>query len=164
VTDCGDGYTCEQWGAAACCYCEQAVPACVLTEPTLEPLPEYLKIDPVSGPAQTTQSLTIEGFPFYIGALFYLARVGDSGDLYQGGGTTCSFDVTVPPHAVGMAPVWVSQYGGDDPWVLAGFFTFSEGDYPTTCVQPGYPCISSTACCATPDVPMGCAAGRCRRQ
>jgi hypothetical protein len=163
VTDCGAGYTCDEWGAAACCYCQRAVPACVLTGPAPGPLPEYLKLSSVYGPAGAQQTITIQGFPFYVGALYYLVRVGDSGDLYQGGGTTCSFDVTVPPHATGLAPVWVSQYGGGDPWVLAGFFTFSAGDYPT-CVQPGNPCSAGTTCCETPDVPMGCVAGRCRRR
>jgi hypothetical protein len=163
VTDCGAGYTCDEWGAAACCYCAQAVPACLFTGPAQGPLPDYLKINPTSGPAQKQQALTIEGFPFYVGALYYLARVGDSGDLYQGGGTTCSFHVEVPPRPIGMEPVWVSQYGGGDPWVLAGFFTFSTGEYPT-CTQPGYPCSATTTCCETPDVPMGCVAGRCRRR
>lgn len=164
VTDCGEGYSCEQWGAAACCYCAQAVPACVFTGPAQGPLPEYLKLAAVSGPAGEEQTITIEGFPFYVGALYYLARVGDSSkELFQEGGTTCSFDVTVPPHPVGMEPIWVSQYGGDEPWVLAGFFTFSLGDYPT-CVQPGHPCLSGTTCCETEDVPMACVAGRCRRR
>jgi hypothetical protein len=163
VTDCGEGYTCDEWGAAACCYCQQAVPACVFTGPAQGPLPEYLKLSAVSGPAEKQQTITIEGYPFYVGALYYLVRVGDSGDLYQGGGTTCSFDVTVPPHGIGMEPVWVSQYGGGDPWVLAGFFTFSAGEYPT-CGQPGYPCRAGTTCCETADVKMGCVAGRCRRQ
>jgi hypothetical protein len=164
VTDCGQGYSCDEWGAAACCYCQAAVPACILTGPAQGPLPEYLKLASTYGPAQQQQIITIQGFPFYVGALYYLVRFGDSSAWYQLGGTTCSFDVSVPPHAAGMESVWVSQYGGDDPWVLAGFFTFSAGDYPT-CVQPGYPCAASNMeCCQTSDVPMACTAGRCRRQ
>jgi hypothetical protein len=163
VTDCGPGYSCEQWGAAACCYCEQAVPACVFTGPAQGPLPEYLKLRQTTGPAATEQTITIEGFPFYVGALGYFVRLGDGKELLQEGGTTCSLDVTLPPHRDGVEPVWVSQYGGGDPWVLAGFFTFSRGDYPT-CVQPGYPCGAGATCCATAEVPMACVAGRCRRQ
>jgi hypothetical protein len=164
VTDCGEGYTCDPWGAAACCWCQQAVPACVFTGPAQGPLPEYLKIAPSSGAANQDSALQIEGFPFYIGALYYLARVGNSSDLFQGGGTTCSFTVTVPGQAEGMVPVWVSQYGGGDPWVLAGFFDWYTSGYPEACTQPGYPCAADIGpCCETPDVPMACTGGRCRR-
>jgi len=127
------------------------------------PLPEYLKLRQTYGPAFEDQTLTVEGFPFYVGALYYLARVGGSGDLFQEGGTTCSFEVTVPGQGFGTVPVWVSQYGGGEPWVLAGFFTFSGGVFPT-CVQPGFPCGEDQECCESPDVPMGCISGRCRRE
>jgi hypothetical protein len=164
VTDCGEGFTCLDCAAAACCICEACLPTCIFTGPAQGPLPEYLKIFPTFGPALEEQTISIEGFPFYIGALFYLARVGESGVLMQGGGGTCSFDVTVPGQPVGMVPVWVSQYGGGDPWVLAGFYTWSTGDYPS-CVQPGFLCgAPGQECCQTTDVPMACVAGRCRRQ
>ncbi|MBI5542586.1 MAG: hypothetical protein HY901_01760 [Deltaproteobacteria bacterium] len=166
ASDCGEGYTCQECGAAACCFCAACRPACVFTGPEQGPLPEYLKLRPTFGAAGVEQKLTVEGFPFYVGALYYLARVGDSGDLHQVDGTTCSFSVTVPGQDVGMVPVWVSQYGGREPWVLAGFFTFSRGDYPT-CVQPGFACGSQGSgqeCCATEEVPMACIAGRCRHR
>jgi hypothetical protein len=164
VTDCGEGYTCDPWGAAACCWCQQALPACVFTGPAQGPLPEHLKIAPTSGTAGQGVALQIEGFPFYVGALYYLARVGNSGDLYQEGGTTCSFTVTVPGQAEGMVPVWVSQYGGGDPWVLAGFFDWYASGYPEACTQPGYPCAADMGpCCETLEVPMQCTAGRCRQ-
>jgi hypothetical protein len=164
VTDCGDGYSCSDWGAGACCWCQAAVPACVFTGPAQGPLPEYLKIFQTSGPAYQDVELQIEGFPFYVGALYYLARVGGSGDLMQQGGTTCSFSVSVPGQPDGLVPVWVSQYGGNEPWVLAGFFEWYSGPYAQGCTQPGYPCSAETsACCESADVPMGCVGGRCRR-
>jgi hypothetical protein len=164
VTDCGEGYTCDEWGAAACCWCQAAVPACVFTGPAQGPLPEYLKISPTSGLAGQELTLHIEGFPFYVGALYYLVRVGDSGDLFQGGDTMCSFTVTVPGQPDGMVPVWVSQYGGVEPWVLAGFFDWYTTGYPEACNQPGYPCSADMGpCCQTQDVPMACIEGRCRR-
>ena len=162
-SSCGQGYTCLDCGAAACCHCAACRPACVFTGPAQGPLPEYLKIRPTTGPARQEQTLTVEGFPFYVGALFYLVRVGESGELFQAGGTTCSFEVSVPGQDVGRVPVWVSQYGGTEPWVLAGFFTFSSGDYET-CVQPGFPCAPTQACCATGDVPVACVSGRCLLQ
>jgi hypothetical protein len=163
-TDCGDGYTCSEWGAASCCWCAQALPACVYTGPAQGPLPEYLKLFQTSGAANADMTLTIQGFPFYVGALYYLARVGGSGDLFQAGGTTCSFDVAVPGQPDGMVPVWVSQYGGGDPWVLAGFFDWYSSGYPEACTQPGYPCSADNSpCCQTVDVPMSCIQGRCRQ-
>lgn len=163
VTDCGAGYSCEECAAAACCVCAACVPACLFTGPAMEPLPDYLKIFPPYGPAHEEVTFSIEGYPFYVGALYYLARMGDSGDLYEHGGDTCAIHITAPARPPGMFPVWVSQYGGNEPWVLAGFFTFSSGDYPT-CVQPGYPCDIDRPCCETPDVPMICQAGRCQLQ
>lgn len=161
--ECGQGSTCQQCGAAACCVCAACVPACVMTGPAMGPLPEYLKITPTFGTAYRDQVITVQGFPFYVGALYYLVRVGDSGDLFQGAGTACGFQVEVPGQGFGIEPVWVSQYGGDEPWVLAGFFTFSGGVLPE-CVQPGYPCLEGQPCCETPEVPMACVSGRCRRR
>lgn len=42
------------------------------------PHPDYLKISPVYGPAATVQTLTTEGFPFYVGALYCLVRGVDA--------------------------------------------------------------------------------------
>ncbi len=161
-TDCGEGRSCEVCAAAACCICAACMPACVFTGPAQGPLPEYLKISPIITPAYEDVTLRVQGYPFYVGALYYLVKVGESEDLFQGGGSTCSFDVTVPGQPPQTVPVWVSQYGGNDPWVLAGFLTWSDGTYPS-CMQPGYPCGPQQPCCETLDVPMACVAGRCRR-
>ena len=161
-TDCGPSQSCVSCAAAACCHCAACLPACIYTGPAMGPLPEYLKIWPTYGTAGAPATIRIEGFPFYVGALYYLARVGSSGDLFQQGGSTCSFEVTAPGRPPGMDPVWVSQYGGGEPWVLAGFYTWSGGVYPE-CVQPGYPCGPDQGCCETIDVPMTCQDGRCRR-
>jgi hypothetical protein len=165
VTDCGEGYTCEECSAAACCHCAACMPTCVFTGPAQGPLPEYLKLHTTYGSAGQEQEIVVEGFPFYIGALFYLARVGDSDDLVEASyPSTCAHGFTAPAHAAGIEPVWVSQYGGNEPWVLAGFFTYTTGEYPS-CVQPGYPCTEPDSCCETDDVPMTCADdGRCRMQ
>jgi hypothetical protein len=163
VTDCGQGYTCMDCAAAACCHCAACKPACVLTSAPPGPLPEYLKLKVSFGPANQPADITVEGAPFYVGALFYLGRVGNSGDLQQTGGGTCAFMTTAPGQPPGTVPVWVSQYGGGDPWVLSGFFTWSSGDIPT-CTQPGFPCDPNVSCCETAEVPMACVSGRCRRK
>jgi hypothetical protein len=162
ASGCGEGYTCLPCSAAACCECAACVAACSFTGPAMGPLPEPLKIWPTFGTAGQEQEISIEGFPFYVGALYYLARLGDSDDLWQQGGGTCSFDIRAPAMDPGMVPVWVSQYGGIEPWVLAGFFTYSGGVYPE-CVQPGFPCGDGWPCCETSDVPMACTSGRCLR-
>jgi hypothetical protein len=164
VTDCGEGYTCEECAAAACCYCAACYPACVHTGPAQGPLPEYLKLQTTYGEAGQEQEIIVQGYPFYIGALFYLARVGDLGDLMDTSYPhTCGHGFTAPAQGPGMVPVWVSQYGGNEPWVLAGFFTYSSGVIPS-CVQPGFLCGESDTCCETDDVPMACVGGRCRMQ
>lgn len=162
--DCPDGTSCEEWGAAACCICEAAIPACVRTEMAMGPLPEYLAISPTSGVAGEEHEIRITGFPFYVGALFYPVRIGDSDPLFTASQLEpCAISVQTPALAPGMVPVWVGDYGGDGPEVLAGFFTFSGG-VTDTCVQPGYQCLDTLSCCETADVPMSCQGGRCRRE
>lgn len=169
---CPEGHSCEECGAAACCFCAACVPACLHTEPTQGPLPEYLKISDPRGIAGQETTISIEGHPFYIGALGYSVRLGDL-DLtpYVTGGSVCSIEITVPDSLptpeVGIQPVWVSGYGygtGDQgEWVLAGFFSWVEDpNHWEGCVQPGYPCPSDTSCCETTDVPMECREKRCR--
>ena len=169
---CPAGQSCEECGAAACCYCAACLPACVHTEPTQGPLPEYLKISPTKGSAGQEITLSIQGYPFYIGALGYSVQLGDV-DLtsYVTGGAACTLEITVPDSVAtpeeGMQPVWVSSYGYgmDDPgeWVLAGFFSWLDDPNAWEgCSQPGYPCQSDGNCCETTDVPMECRERRCR--
>ena len=163
--DCPEGMSCDEWGAAACCFCSSVVPACVPTGPLMGPLPEYLALNPPYGPAGQEQEIDVIGFPFYVGAIGYFGRIGSSGDVFQvGGEPPCSLRFRAPARPAGTVPVWVSQYGGDEPWVLAGFFAY--GADVATCIQPGYPCGDGTtvACCETPDVPMSCRSGRCLRE
>lgn len=106
----------------------------------------------------------IEGFPFYVGALFYLVRVGNSGDIDVSSSTgQCRITVRAPARPPGRVPVWVSSYGGGAPHSLAGFFTYSGGS-TDNCVQPGFPCGNGPPCCATGDVPVSCQTGRCRTE
>jgi len=125
------------------------------------PVPEPLRIRPTVGPAGQENTIEVYGYPWYIGALFYLMRIDDE-DVMEHGGGLCSLQFVAPAHDPGMRAVWVSQYGGDEPWVLAGFFTYSAGDLPD-CVQPGLFCDTSGDCCQTPQVPMTCVGGRCLR-
>jgi hypothetical protein len=163
VTGCGEGFTCEPCAAAACCTCSACVASCVFTGPAQGPLPEYLKLQTTYGPADEEQTIVVEGFPFYVGALFYLARVGDSGDLMEAGYPgSCARAFTAPARGPSTVPVWISQYGGDEPWVLAGFFSYVTGAVES-CVQPGLSCSGNQLCCETAEVPMVCEAGRCRR-
>jgi hypothetical protein len=161
--ECGAGRTCQECAAAACCVCAACLPACVADEDTEDPVPDLLKIDVTYGPAGEEQRVEIQGYPFYVGALIYTGKMGDSVPVGASGGETCSLTFRFAARGPGMVPVFLSQYGGDPPWILAGFFTYSSGDLPT-CVQPGYACASPADCCETTDVPMTCAGGRCRRE
>jgi hypothetical protein len=165
--DCGPGDTCEQCAAAACCECAACVPACVHTAASPgDALPPLLKLGTVWGPGGEEPEIAVEGAPFYVGALGYSIRVGESGDLPQlGGAEPCGLTALAPAEPAGtMLPVWVSQYGFSEPWVLAGFFSWiANDDYPT-CVQPGFSCAADAACCETADVPMACRSGQCRRE
>lgn len=164
---CGEGYSCLECAAAACCICAACVPACVFTDPTQGPIPEYLKLTPTRGTLGEDSRVMIQGFPFYIGALGYDVRLGLEGEpLWSMNSGVCSLEVQVPSRQQeGVTSVWVSSYGFSDPWTLAGFFFWQEDPYEWEgCVQPGFPCGGQGLCCETPDVPMRCHQGRCVHQ
>lgn len=122
--------------------------------------PGALRLFPTVGTAGASTQVTVSGYPFYIGALSYGVRFGDL-ELWDGGGAgPCSFYVNSPVMGPGMVPVYVSQYGPQAPWIIAGFFTYSGGVIPE-CIQPGFPCLQSEQCCATAAAPMMCTQGRC---
>jgi hypothetical protein len=77
------------------------------------------------------------------------------------GGSTCSMDVDAPTRAAGTYPVWVSQYGGGEPLVLAGILTI--GGTEPTCTQPGRACTRDADCCDAPGLDLACVEGHCRR-
>ncbi|MCA9664456.1 MAG: hypothetical protein KC503_02675 [Myxococcales bacterium] len=163
------GYTCDQCGAQPDCTQPSAsicAPACVpsQTSPST-PLPDPLRISPVSGPAGQQNQIAIEGAPFYIGALFYLIRVnGGSGTMDIPASKPCTTVLRFTPPSPGVYTIEVSQYGGGTPWVLAGFFTATAGASPTGDVQPGFACGPSDTCHSGPGKTCSCQAGRCRCQ
>lgn len=161
--ECPEGHTCEECAAAACCICAACVSACLFTRPTQGPLPEYLKLSHTRGAVGDPSTVSIEGFPFYIGALGYSVRLGLSGpELRNVNGGLCSMEVEMDGREEGVAPVWVSSYGFYEPRILAGFFFWLHNpDEWEECIQPGYPCAENTPCCETDDVPMKCESGRC---
>jgi len=164
--DCAEGFTCEECAAPACCECAACVPACIHTVAAPgDTMPALLKLRSTFGIAGREAEIAVQGTPFYVGALGYSVRAGDSPDLPQTGGDTCELRVRAPAEDAGtMLPIWVSQYGFGEPWILAGFFAWlEEGDTPS-CTQPGYPCERDGDCCETSDAPMSCTQGRCRRE
>lgn len=163
VTDCGQGYTCETCGASSSCVTEDCRPVCVHTQMAQGPVPDPLRIYPTYGPAGQINVIHIEGWPWYIGALFYAVRLRqDDVTQHTVGGGTCEIILNAPARQPGMYPIWVSQYGGGGPWVLAGMFTYSGGIIPD-CIQPGFHCTPNDECCNTPQVPVTCQNGRCLR-
>jgi hypothetical protein len=160
-TDCGQLHTCEPCAATSTCATKDCRATCLFTGPVQGPIaPGVLRIVPTGGVAGEETIITIEGFPFYVGALMYGARMGDI-MLYEAGSYgPCSFTVVAPGLPAGVMPVHVSQYGPTEPWVLAGFFAYGSGE-GLACAQPGEPCAASADCCSLPEAPTSCAAGRC---
>jgi hypothetical protein len=165
-TSCPANWTCDQWGALACCHCAAAVPACIpkASGPT-GPLTGPLRITPTSGIAGQPVKIVVEGAPFYIGALFYMLRMAGE-EKMDVGMKECSVAATFTPSSPGLYAVEVSQYGGQPPWVLAGFYLASGGSIPPPSIQPGYPCKSPAApgdpaCAQAPPYTCQCLSGRC---
>jgi hypothetical protein len=164
VTLCGQYETCEPCGAASACATHDCLATCVPTELHQGPIAaDSLRVVPSEGAAGASTEVTVFGFPWYIGALGYAARVGTETTVQFGGGSDCAFTFEVPANSPGRMPIYISQYGSTDSWVLAGFFTYSGGD-TDTCIQPGYPCADSESCCTTSDAPVSCSSWRCRAQ
>lgn len=164
VTDCGELHTCDPCGAASSCSDDDCQPTCLFTGPAQGPIEEgVLRISPTGGPADQSVDIRIEGFPFYVGALYYAARVGDVEVYQQAPYSNCSFTIAAPPFSAGLFPVRVSQYGPMDPAVLAGFFAYGSPEGPD-CVQPGFPCGGAGECCSLPEAQASCVAGRCAAQ
>ena len=164
VTDCGELHTCDPCGAASSCSDDDCQPTCLFTGPEQGPIDEgVLRISPTGGPADQETSILIEGFPFYIGALMYVARVGDIETYQEAPYSTCSFTIKAPALLSGLLPVRVSQYGPMEPAVLAGFFAYGSPEGPG-CVQPGFPCGGAGDCCSLPEAPTSCVDGRCAAQ
>ncbi|MBI5531664.1 MAG: IPT/TIG domain-containing protein [Deltaproteobacteria bacterium] len=162
VTLCGQYETCVMCAASSTCGTHDCLSTCSPTELHMGPvLPDSLRVVPTSGSAGASTEVTVYGFAWYIGALGYGVRVGSETIVEYGGGGDCAFKFKVPAHAPGRVPIFVSQYGSSDSWVLAGFFTYSAGDIDQ-CIQPGYPCTAAADCCSASDAPVSCTSGRCR--
>jgi hypothetical protein len=163
-TDCADGYTCETCAASSSCDVEDCRPTCVRTVMAQGPVPEPLRIWPTEGAAGQEHQIHIVGWPWYIGALYYGVRIGrdDVTHLTVGGGP-CEIILNAPARDPGMRPIFVSQYGPSEPWVLAGFFTWSGG-VVNECIQPGFHCTPDDTCCSTPQLNVTCQDDRCMRQ
>ncbi len=163
---CGDQMRCEPCGAASSCADDDCQPACVYE--WNEPIqPGDLRISPTWGPANTEADIRIQGHPWIVAAMFYLVWVehqtgpgSPTAVELSSDGYNCNHVVRAPAHDPGVMPVWVSQYGGDGPMVLAGFYTYSTGEIPQ-CVQPGMPCSDASECCTASGMWMECDTGRC---
>lgn len=158
---CPEGLSCLPCQASNDCQSKDCRPACGVPYAPHAPVSEPLRLDgEVEVPAGEVAEVTVQGTSFYVGALGHRFRYRDA-EVFSMSGAECSAQLTLPAADAGLHPVWVSQYSGGEPWVLAGFVRVGA---TAACVQPGLPCSDEgAACCETPDVPMVCQDGRCRR-
>lgn len=157
---------CEQWGGTPCCICAAVTPACVPEASPPTPIVGPLRIHPTSGTAGQKVTLSIQGAPFYIGALFYNIRMGQETTMEEGASKPCTIAATFTPSTPGIYAVEVSQYGGGGPWALAGFYTASGGAIFNS-IQPGDFCNPNPApgdlpCASAAPYTCTCVTGRCR--
>ncbi len=135
-------------------------------EPTTGPIQGPLRFYPTIGVAGQQVTITVQGTPFYIGALFYNLRMGSETKMQEPASKPCAIAGTFTPPNPGLYVVEVSQYGGGPPWVLAGFYTASGASIPPPTIQPGdfckvNPAPGDPACASAPPYACGCVAGRC---
>ena len=161
ATTCPAGQTCDTCAAAPSCIGSSCVPVCV-PAPSSATMTGPLRISPVSGVAGSQTRLTVEGWPFRVGALFNSVRFSRA-QTTMGISVTrpCAIQALFTPAKPGLYTVEVSQYGGGPPWVLAGFFTASGGVAPPRTVQPGLPCTATSVCAQGGGYTCSCTGGRC---
>lgn len=159
---------CDSCAAASSCVSNDCRAACV-PRATTRSLSGPLRISPTHGVAGVPVPISIHGADYYVGALFYEFRVRRAGDvspatdLVAPGGGFCTIDLTLLLDRPGLYTIEVSEYGGgDNGWVLAGFYTATAGSIPQPTVQPGYPCDAGDVCAWGPGYSCKCIEGRCR--
>ena len=153
---------CDRWAASSSCRSHTALPACVPTA-GMAFSPGVLRIEPSTGIAGRSATITVQGGHLYIGALFWRVRVGTGPrvGLESDGGCSASFTFTVPQP--GVYPVEVNYGVGDeeDNWSLAGFYTASAGVLAEDMAQPGQLCGGATRCSSAAPYRCSCVASRC---
>jgi len=168
ATPCGPDFECDGCAAASSCGTRDCQAACAVPYGPHALVSEPLRITPTTLPAKQGGAITIEGTSFYIGALGHAFRLGDTSrfEYDSTSGSSCSAVLTISPDLkAGAHPLWVSQYSGGEPWVLAGVLhVVAEGQQPPSCVQPGFPCASSADCCIAPGLTLTCRDDRCQRR
>lgn len=161
--DCGDALVCDDCAASTACGTRDCRPACAVPDAPHALVPEPLRAEPTR--VRPGGRVTISGTSFYIGALGHSVRLGDDVIVEFGsfgGGSACEAAVAIPEETTpGTHALWVSQYTGAEPWVLAG--VLHVGEAAVDCVQPGFPCDGAADCCTAPGVSLTCTSGRCRR-
>lgn len=165
---CGADERCFGWAAVepdpSCFVSAAAYSACVPRRPAAA---GDLRIAPTGGGAGSLAALTVEGGELTIGALMWIARIGDGtpAEVLPAPGGACRYAVELMPPAPGIWPVEVWYGTPDQPppgeVLLAGFFVASAGDIPPPAAQPGERCAAALPCAQAAPYACACTSGRC---
>lgn len=167
LASCGADERCDPWGAVTpdpgCRITAAALPACVPRSPAAA---GDLRISPTTGNAAALATLTIEGGELTLGALMWLARMGDGKPVEVGppGGGACRHEVDLMPPRPGIWPVEVYYGTPSAPTgavLLAGFYVASGGAVDEPTAQPGERCSAALPCAQAAPYTCGCTSGRC---
>ena len=121
--------------------------------------PGALRVQPTAVAVGAKVTVTVEGGPFYIGALWWVIRIGafESGPA-EGAKVNCQLNTPWTAKEAGVFAVEAS-YGSSGPnATLAGFITVGGAGGG---VQPGYSCQTSSDCLSGGGWSCGCASGVC---
>lgn len=151
---------CDQTAASPTCAASSLLPVCV-PGPGMGFAPGSLRLSATQATTGESIKLTVDGGMFYIGALFWLIRIGDETIGPVNEGATCSISTTWTPKASGVVPV-LAYYGeegkGGPGGELAGFVAV---DGPDPGRQPGQTCSASQPCAQAAPWSCTCVQGRC---
>ena len=158
---CPEDWQCDPAAATPLCTTSSNVPACIPPQ-AMGFADGDLRIHPAATTVGKEVTVSVQGGVFYIGALFWMMRVGDEVlEPLIDWEENCTISIPWTPTQAGTFPVYVA-YGSDGTpninWTLAGFITV---DTPSQDTQPGFSCTSETTCAQAPPYTCTCQDGHC---
>ncbi len=158
---CAPELLCDPTAATPLCTTSSSTPACV---PGMSMSFEdgALRLYPSEVAVGQEVTLSVSGGSFYIGAAYWMMRIGDKVlEPLTDAEAACTISTPWTPTKAGVVPVHVAYGFGGVPnvgWALVGFLSV---DAPSSDIQPGFSCSAEASCAQAPPYTCTCQEGYC---
>ncbi|HAN32744.1 MAG TPA: hypothetical protein DCQ06_14215 [Myxococcales bacterium] len=160
--NCTKKQDCDDKSAVSCVDGSPA-PVCVGGKQAMVFASGVLRVSPNVVTLGETQTLTVNGGQFYIGALYWVIGI----DAFESGPAentekSCTLETPWKATKAGIFPVEVAYGPQSDKQILAGFVqVLPAGAQPQAGLQPGQSCDGTSVCLQAGSYTCGCVAGEC---